>query len=111
MKKVKFTGTVETFYFVPNCDEETAVIYLNVTSEQKCPDGRTETLVPSKRMRFMLNGREADALAKGKPATSGDEMTIYAIEDAEGNFSYSIGLITPKTPIIDAEDYIKHLGK
>ena len=109
MKKVKFTGTVETFYFVPNCDEETAVIYLSVTSEQKCPNGRTETLVPPKRMRFMLSGREADALAKGKTATSGDEMTIYATEDADGNLSYSIGLIKSKTPIIDAEDYVKHL--
>lgn len=109
MKKVKFIGTVETFYFVPNCEEETAIIYLNVTSEQKCPDGREETLVPPKRMRFMLEGREANVLAKGKAALSGDKMIICASEKADGSLTYNIDKIVPKTPIIDAADYIKHL--
>lgn len=109
MKKVKFIGTVETFYFVPDHETEAVVIYLDVTTEQKLPNGREEMIMPAKRMRFMLSGREADALAKGKTATSGDEMTIYATEDADGNLSYSIGLIKSKTPIIDAEDYVKHL--
>lgn len=109
MKKIKFTGTVETFYFVPNCEEETAIIYLNVTSEQKYPDGREETIMPAKRMRFMLKGREADVLAKGKSVFSGDEIIICAIENDTNELSYRIDSIKSKVSVIDAEDYVKHL--
>ena len=42
MKKIKFTGTVDTFYFVPNCEEETVVLYLNVIVVQKYPEGKEE---------------------------------------------------------------------
>lgn len=109
MKKIKFTGTIETFYFIPNCDEETAVIYLDVTTEQEYPNGRAEVLIPPKRMRFLLNEREAGMLAKNATVAHGDKMSIYATEDAKGDFSYSIHILEPKVPIIDAKEYIRHL--
>ena len=64
MKKVKFTGTVNTFYCVPNCENETAILYLDVNSEQKLPDGKEEAVVPARKMRFMLGEREVDLKAR-----------------------------------------------
>jgi len=108
MKKVKFTGTVNTFYCVPNCENETAVLYLDVNSEQKLPDGKEESVVPSRKMRFMLDRREVNILTRGK-ISRGDEVSIYAQENDAGDVSYSIGLINYKTSAVDAKEYIRRM--
>ena len=110
MKKIKFTGTVDTFYFVPNQEDETAVIYLNVNTEQKCPDGREEAIIPAKRMRFMLNGKELGILAKNSNVALGDKMSIFVNENPDGELSYSVGLIEHQTSVVDAKEYVKHLA-
>ena len=104
MKKIQFTGTIETFYFVPNCEEEGAILYLNVTSERKYPNGPEKTFIPPKNMRFVLTIHEAGILATGRAVASGDKMSINAVEDANGKVSYYIDKIEPKIKIIDAED-------
>ena len=110
MKKIKFTGTVETFYFVPNCEEETAILYLDVKQEQKLPDGKEELLEKPKRMRFMLSAHETRGLTAAKTIFKGDTMSIFANEDSAGNLSYSIGLIKHNTAVIDATEYIKQMS-
>ncbi|MBR1825561.1 MAG: hypothetical protein IJ770_03135 [Alphaproteobacteria bacterium] len=109
MKKIKFTGTVDTFYFIPNCEEETAVIYLDVSQEQKLPDGREETVMPARRMRFVLNIKELGVLAKEKTVARGDQMSIFVCESPNGELSYSIGLIGHSLSVVDAKEYVKHL--
>ena len=108
MKKVKFTGTVNTFYCVPNCENETAILYLDVNSEQKLPDGKEESVVPARKMRFMLGEREVEILTRGK-ISYGDEVSIYAQENDEDEVSYSIGLINYKTSAVDAGDYVRRM--
>ena len=107
MKKIKFTGTVDTFYFVPNCEEETVVLYLNVIVVQKYPEGKEEVL-PAKRMRFVLKGAELGILRKERAVALGDEMCILVSENSEGEFSYSVGFIRHKEPIVDAKEYVKN---
>lgn len=108
MKKVKFTGAVNTFYCVPNCEEEKAILYLDVNSEQKLPDGKEELVVPSRKMRFVLAEHETVLLIRAK-ISNGDEVSIFAEEDNEGNLSYSIGLINYKSSAVDAGDYVRRM--
>lgn len=108
MKKVKFTGTVNTFYCVPNCEDETAVLYLDVNTEQKLPNGKEETVVPSRKMRFVLQKRETDLLIRSK-ISAGDEVSIFAEENDSGDLSYGIGLIGYKSSAVDAGEYIRHM--
>ena len=110
MKKVKFVGTVDTLYFVPNGENETAVLYLNVTEEQKLPDGKVEKLEKPRCMRFMLDTREIRGLSNTKVVFKGDKMSIYVNENSDGEYSYSIGLIEHNTSIVDAIEYAKHIS-
>ncbi len=109
MKKVRFIGTMETFYFVPNCEEETAVIYLDVVSEQKLPDGREETVSPVRRMRFVLQGKELGILSKEKAMVRGDKISITVNERSDGGLLHNVNLLERKTPIVDAREYVKNL--
>ncbi len=93
MKKIKFTGTVESFYFIPNCDEETAILYLKVESEQKLPDGKEENISPARSERFMLSKGDMGILTKGRAIHHGDKVSVYANEKADGSVSHSVGLI------------------
>lgn len=110
MKKVKFVGTVDTLFFVPNCEEETAILYLNVTEEQKLPDGKAEKLEKPRCMRFMLSAREMRSFSNAKTIFKGDKMSIYVNEDSGGELSYSIGLVERNAAVVDAKEYAKHLS-
>lgn len=90
MEKIKYSGTVDTFYFIPCFDTKVAVLYLNVVSKQKYPHGKEEVIIPAKRMRFMLQERELGVLAKEKTVVSGDNMEVYATEDCFGKISYMV---------------------
>lgn len=107
MKKVKFIGTVETFYFVPNSETETAVLYLKVTSEQQLPDGKPKVFMPAEQMRFMLSKQEMGIWAQANTITQGDCVTIYIDENSHGELSYRMGLVEHKTPVIDAKEYVR----
>ena len=107
MKRVKFTGTVSTFYCVPN-ESETAVLYLEVTLEQKLPQGKEEQVIPAKRMRFLLGQRETETLTRGK-ISNGDEVTVFANEDDGGDVTYNVGLIRYKSQVIDASEYVRQM--
>jgi hypothetical protein len=109
MKKVKFVGTVDTLYFVPDGEDETGILYLNVTEEQKLPDGKNEKLEKPRCMRFMLSAREMRGLNNAKSIFKGDRMSIYVNEDSAGELSYSIGLVEHNTAVVDAKEYAKHL--
>ena len=109
MKKIKFTGTVDTFYFVPNLEEETAVIYLNVTSKQMCPNGKEEKIDPAQRMRFVLSEKELGILAKKVTIAYGDKLSIYDHEAPDGTLSHSVGSIENKPSFVDAKEYAKRL--
>lgn len=93
MDKVKFSGAVDTFYFVPNCDAKVAVLYLNVTSKQLFPSGTEEVIIPAERKRFLLQERELGVLAKGKTVVAGDRLEVYEIKDPLGKISYSVKLV------------------
>ena len=110
MKKVKFTGKVETFYFVPDCQTahtEKAVLYMSVTSQRNYPNGGEESLSPPQKMRFTLSGREMGVLSQGNTVALGDKVSVSVNEDSSGNLSYNLEIIEQKNNVIEAKDYVK----